>query len=89
MRMGELVGKEIININNGRRLGVVGDSDMAVDIESGDIQSIILPRRNNIINLWMDRQHLVIPWEAVKKVGTEVIIVELDQTSPFYQRYPM
>lgn len=89
MRMGELVGKEIININNGRRLGVVGDSDMAVDIESGDIRSIILPRRNNFINLWVDRQHLTIPWDAVKKIGTEVIIVELDQTSPLYQRYPM
>lgn len=89
MRMGELIGKEIININNGRRLGVVGDSDMAVDIESGDIRSIILPRRNNIINLWVDRQNLVIPWDAVKKIGTEVIIVELDQTSPLYQRYPM
>ncbi|MEG3070602.1 MAG: YlmC/YmxH family sporulation protein [Candidatus Syntrophopropionicum ammoniitolerans] len=66
--MGDLVGKEIININNGRRLGVVGDSDMNVDIDSGDIQSIILPRRSNLINLWMDRQHLIIPWEAVKKL---------------------
>ena len=89
MRMGELVGKEIININNGRRLGVVGDSDMAVDIESGDIQSIILPRKNNFVNLWADRQNLIIPWDSVKKIGTEVIIVELDQTSPLYQRYPM
>ncbi|MBP7332944.1 MAG: PRC-barrel domain protein [Firmicutes bacterium ADurb.Bin373] len=89
MRMGELVGKEIININNGRRLGVVGDSDITVDIESGDIQSIILPRKNNLISLWVDRQHLIIPWNAVKKIGTEVIIVELDQTSPLYQRYQM
>ncbi|MDD4334495.1 MAG: YlmC/YmxH family sporulation protein [Desulfotomaculaceae bacterium] len=89
MRMGELVGKEIININNGRRLGVVGDSDMNVDIESGDIQSIILPRRNNLINLWVDRQHLIIPWASIKKIGTEVIIVELDQTNPLYQRFPM
>ncbi len=89
MRMGELVGKEIININNGRRLGVVGDSDMNVCVESGDIQSIILPRKNNLLNLWVDRQHLVIPWTAVKKIGTEVIIVELDRSSPLYQRFPM
>lgn len=87
MRMCELVGKEIVNICNGSRLGVVGDSDIAINIDSGEIQSIILPRKSNFINLWVDRQHLVIPWEAVRKVGAEVIIVELDQSSPLYRRY--
>lgn len=85
--MCELSGKEIVNIYNGARLGVVGESDMAVDIESGEIRSIILPKRSNFINIWIDRQQLVIPWEAVRKIGSEVIIVELDQTSPSYQRY--
>ena len=87
MRMCELVGKEIVNICNGSRLGVVGDSDIAINIDSGEIQSIILPRKSNYFNLWVDRQHLVIPWEAVRKVGSEVIIVELDQSSPLYRRY--
>lgn len=87
MRMCDLVGKEIVNIYNGARLGVVGESDMAVDIESGEIRSIILPKKSNLLNLWVDRQHLVIPWEAVRKIGSEVIIVELDQTSPNYKRY--
>ena len=87
MRMCELVGKEIVNICNGSRLGVVGDSDIVINIDSGEIQSIILPRKSNFINLWVDRQHLVIPWEAVRKVGSEVIIVELDQSNPLYRRY--
>lgn len=87
MRMCDLVGKEIVNIYNGARLGVVGESDMAIDIDSGGIRSIILPRKNNIFNLWLDKQHLVIPWDAVRKIGAEVIIVDLDQTSPNYQRY--
>lgn len=86
MRMCELVGKEIVNICNGSRLGVVGDSDMAINIDSGEIQSIILPRKSNFINLWVDKQHLVIPWEAVRKVGSEVIIVEMDQSNPLYRR---
>lgn len=85
--MGELAGKEIVNIYNGSRLGVVGESDLVLDIESGEIRSIILPKKNNLINMWIDRHHMVIPWEAIKKVGDEVIIVDLDQTSPNYQRY--
>ncbi|MCL6638451.1 MAG: YlmC/YmxH family sporulation protein [Firmicutes bacterium] len=87
MRMAELAGKEIVNIYNGARLGVVGETDLAVDIESGEISSIILPKRGNFISMWVDRsQQLVIPWEAVRKIGEEVIIVDLDQTSPAYGR---
>jgi len=80
MRLNELVGKEIVNIHDGMRMGTVGESDMLVDQESGDIISIILPNRGNAFNFWADRQKLVIPWEAVKKVGREVIVVDLDAT---------
>ncbi len=80
MRLNELVGKEIVNIYDGMRMGTVGESDMMVDQESGDIISIILPNRGNAFNFWADRQKLVIPWEAVKKVGREVIVVDLDAT---------
>jgi YlmC/YmxH family sporulation protein len=67
MRLGDLVGKEIINIYNGARLGVIDESDMDIDVESGEIRSIILPKRNNIINLWVDKQKLIIPWELLEK----------------------
>jgi len=87
MRLSDLVGKEIVNICNGARLGVVEESAMDIDVESGEVRSIILPRKNNIINLWFDKQKLIIPWEAVRKIGSEVIIVELDQTNPVFQRY--
>ena len=80
MRLNELVGKEIVNIYDGMRMGTVGESDMLVDEESGDIISIILPNRGNAFNFWADRQKLVIPWEAVKKIGREVIVVDLDAT---------
>ena len=29
------MGKEIVNIYNGARLGVVGESDLAIDLETG------------------------------------------------------
>jgi YlmC/YmxH family sporulation protein len=80
MKLNELIGKEIVNIYDGMRMGTVGESDMLVDEESGDIISIILPNRGNALNFWADRQKLVIPWEAVKKIGREVIVVDLDAT---------
>jgi YlmC/YmxH family sporulation protein len=80
VRLNELIGKEIVNIYDGMRMGTVGDSDMVIDEESGQIVSIILPNRGNALNFWTDRQKLVIPWDAVKKIGREVIVVDLDQT---------
>jgi len=80
MRLNDLVGKEMVNIYDGMRMGTVGESDMLVDQESGQIISIILPNRGNAFNFWAERQKLVIPWEAVKKIGREVIVVDLDAT---------
>ena len=87
MRLGELAGKEIINVYDGARLGVVGESDITIDAESGLVDSIILPRRSNMINFWVDKQNLIIPWGSIKKIGAEVIIVELDQTNLDFRRY--
>ncbi len=87
MRMVELAGKEIVNVYDGARLGVVGESDMVIDPESGQINAIIIPRRSNLINFWADRQHMVIPWESIKKIGHELIIVELDQTNLNFKKY--
>lgn len=85
--LSDFEGKEIINMVDGARLGTIGEADMFIDINTGEIQSIILPRRNNFFSLWMDRQHLIIPWQAVRKIGNEVIIVELDNTVPNLTRY--
>lgn len=78
--LSELIGKEIININDGMKLGVVGDSDLVINPESGEVDSIILPNRGNFVNFWIDRQKMVVPWGAVRKIGREVIVVDLDET---------
>lgn len=87
MRLGELAGKEIININDGARLGVVGETDLSIDIETGQIQSIVMPRKLCFANFWAEKHELVIPWEAVKKIGIEVIIVEIDQATPRFGKF--
>ncbi|WP_027718234.1 YlmC/YmxH family sporulation protein [Desulfovirgula thermocuniculi] len=87
MRLNELAGKEIVNLYDGSRLGVVGESDVVIDTETGQIQAIILPRRGGPIGFWLDRQQLVIPWEAVRKIGAEFIIVDLEQAHAVPRRF--
>lgn len=80
MRLSEFAGKEIINIYDGMRMGTAGEADLLVDQETGDILSMVLPNQGNFLNFWADRQNIVIPWDAVKKIGREVIVVELDKS---------
>jgi len=87
VRVSELAGKEIINIYDGVRLGTIGDSDMIIDTESGEIISILLPHRPGLFNLWLDKQEMKIPWSSVKKIGSEVIVVDLDESYSLYKRY--
>lgn len=80
IRLSELVGKEIVNIYNGARLGTVAESDLVIYAETGAIDSMIIPNKGNLINLWFERQNLTVPWSHVKKIGNEVLIVELDES---------
>lgn len=87
MRISDLVGKEIINIFDGVRLGTIGESDMIIDPESGEIISILLPQRPGLFNFWLDKQEMKIPWSSVKKIGSEVIVVDLDESYSLYKKY--
>ncbi|MEL7623260.1 MAG: YlmC/YmxH family sporulation protein [Clostridiales bacterium] len=81
MRLSELIGKDIINLQNGGRLGMAADSDLLIQEETGIIESIILPGRGSFLGLW-EKDALTVPWSAVKKIGSEVIIMDLDETIP-------
>ena len=79
MRLQELAGKKMVNLRDGEILGDVGEADLVINENNGDILSILLPVRSTLFNRWFDRSYMTIPWEAVKKIGPEIIVVDLDQ----------
>jgi YlmC/YmxH family sporulation protein len=76
MELSRLSKKEIINLHDGSRLGYVGDSDLVIDSRTGMIQSIILVPRGMNMKIRNARE-LVIPWDAIKKIGDELLIVDM------------
>ncbi|SHI55434.1 YlmC/YmxH family sporulation protein [Desulfosporosinus lacus] len=85
MLLSDLAGKEIINLYDGGKLGLVGDADLEISI-NGSVEAIILTSRGGFSGFWgskgdREREQLVIPWQTVKKVGSEVIIVDLQNRS--------
>lgn len=73
-RAGELRQKEVINIADASRLGFV--SDVEVSLEKGEIEAIIVPGRAKLFNFGKSGD-CVITWDKIKKIGEDVILVEM------------
>lgn len=67
--------KEVININDGKRLGFV--QDVTANLESGVITSIIVPGNAKLLKFFSSGNDIVIPWEKIKCIGEDVILVEI------------
>ena len=60
--------KEVIDINNGKRLGYV--QDVCADFQTGRITSIIVPGGNNkFLSLFSNNNDIIIPWEHIHCIG--------------------
>ena len=73
-RMGQLRLKEVISIGDGSRFGYVGDIDL--DLESGQVNALIVPGRLRLFGLLGREEDVIIPWEAVRRFGEDTILVD-------------
>lgn len=78
MRLSDLTGKEVINLGDGARLGYIDDCDLVFDSNSGRINSMIVPKKGWLTALWSEGRTSTIPWNTIKRIGDEVIIVDLN-----------
>jgi len=63
---------EIIDINSGSKMGYI--KDLKVDCEEYRIISIVIPTQKSS---WFNKNNSIeIPWENVKKIGVDVILVD-------------
>ncbi|MCI8965004.1 MAG: YlmC/YmxH family sporulation protein [Clostridia bacterium] len=67
--------KDVININTGKKLGFV--QDVNADLSSGTISSIVVCGEFKILNLFSDENILTIPWNKIKCIGEDVILVDI------------
>ncbi len=67
--------KEVINICNAKRLGYV--QDVCADLETGMITSIIVPGSNKMLKIFSQNNEIVIPWNRIKCIGEDLILVEI------------
>lgn len=81
MSFSELRMKEVINICDGRRLG------RPIDLVLNDnacVEALVVPGQYSVKNMIKGlREGIVIPWNRIRRIGDDVILVELDAS--FFQ----
>ena len=73
-RISDMRQKEVINIYDGRRFGFVCDVEFS--IESGSIEALVVPSETKLLGLIGKSSGVSIPWEAIKKIGDDIILVD-------------
>ncbi len=79
MRYSDLAGKEIVSFDEGIRLGVINDTDLIINTKTGEVDSIIIPYGKGFLK----RRMIVIPWQGIKKIGRDLIIVDLSAAQDY------
>ena len=51
--------------------------DVCADLETGMITSIIVPGSNKIMSFFNQNNDIVIPWQNIKCIGDDLILVEI------------
>ena len=73
-RIAELKYKEVISVEDGSRFGFV--EDMEIDIDSGQVRALVVPGRRRLFGLLGREEDLRIPWNAVRRFGEDIILVD-------------
>ena len=74
MRVTELSCKEVDCICDGARLGYV--YDVEVTVPEGQVCAIVVPGKCRFFGLLGRTEDYVIPWNAIRRVGDDIILVD-------------
>ena len=77
--MAQLRYKEVVSVSDGSRFGFVGD--MEVDLDTGRVTALVVPGRLRLLGLLGREEDRYIPWDAVRRFGQDIILVE-DEPQP-------
>lgn len=75
LKVSDLRMREIVNVVDGRRLGLIRDID--IDLDNGRISALVLAGASRMMGFFGRDEEVVIPWEKIVKIGVDVILVEV------------
>ncbi len=73
MRLSDLQNKDIVNTEDGKKIGKI--IDVVID-EAGNMKALVV-QRIKVINIFSNSAELEVRWDQIKKIGEDVILVNL------------
>lgn len=74
MKLSDLQEKDIVNINDGRRVGRIVDAEID---NTGLIKYLIIDEKKGIKSFFLGNNGVNITFEQIKKIGSDVILIDL------------
>ena len=74
LRFTQLQCKEVICVNDGRRLGFI--TDVLVEVPEGQICAIIVPGPCRLFGVLGRQDDFRIPWKCIRRIGPDIVLVD-------------
>ena len=75
VRFTELQCKDVICVNDGRRLGFI--ADVLVEVPEGQVLAIVVPGPCKFMGMVGRHDDFVIPWKCVRRIGPDIVLVDI------------
>lgn len=73
MRLSDLQNKDVINMNDGKKIGNI--IDVNIDM-SGKMNGLIVEKTKFFISMFTSKDEVEIKWDQIEKIGEDVILVK-------------
>ncbi len=75
----DLRAKEVVNMCDGKKLGNI--IDLIFDSTCARITGLVVPCEKSFLSFLKNNNDIFIPYRCIRKIGTDIILVELTQVN--------
>lgn len=76
VKLSEMREKEVINIRDGAKIGLIYDFE--IDLQNGRVTAIVIPGPGKILGIFGKNNDLIVQWKDIIRIGTDAILVDID-----------
>lgn len=74
MRLSDLQHKDVVNVNDGKKIGNIIDVMITND---GKMKGLVVEKSKFLISMFSNKDEIIINWEQIEKIGEDVILVKI------------
>lgn len=74
MRLSDLQHKDVVNVNDGKKVGNIIDVMINSD---GKMKGLVVEKSKFLISMFSNKDEIVINWDQIEKIGEDVILVKI------------